>query len=159
MADNDIDDDYDIVESDSSCELSKVLFGDITKMSAAKQVTIGGIAGCVSGYLFATAQQSAAIATAASGLMIQLAQHNDLIKASGTRVRRALTQEHARADKEFRKNRKTFIDSVKRFCRDNQYLAAGFAWGSLFGAHVSGNKELSRGLAQYLWYGTLPSTE
>ena len=43
---DDIDyDDYIIIDSDSSSKISKMIFGDITKASAAKQVAVGGVSG------------------------------------------------------------------------------------------------------------------
>ena len=43
---DDIDsDDYIIIDSDTSSKISKMIFGDITKASAAKQVAVGGVSG------------------------------------------------------------------------------------------------------------------
>ncbi|XP_045201095.1 uncharacterized protein LOC123554806 isoform X3 [Mercenaria mercenaria] len=48
------------------------LFGDISKQSAAKQVVIGGAAGCASGYLSVKVGKSAAITIGVTILLIRV---------------------------------------------------------------------------------------
>jgi len=134
---DDIDsDDYVIIDSDTSSKISKMIFGDITKASAAKQVAVGGVSGWISGYLVNKVGKAAALTVGTSILIIQLAQHNGYIKVDWTKVKRALTKASLEAEKEFKKNKQSYFANVKRFYRDNQFLATGFAGGFFFGCFI-----------------------
>jgi len=128
--------DYIILDKEPDGRLSAItrkIFGDVTKQSAAKQVAIGGATGWVSGYLVNSVGKTAAVAVGSSVLIIQVAQHKGYINVNWTKVKKAVTKARAQAEREFKKNQQGYFDSAKRFYNDNYFLASGFAGGFLFG--------------------------
>ncbi|XP_053403694.1 FUN14 domain-containing protein 1A-like isoform X2 [Mercenaria mercenaria] len=109
------------------------LFGDISKQSAAKQVVIGGAAGCASGYLSVKVGKSAAITIGVTILLIRIAQHQGYIQINWSRVNREVGQARRRVEREAYKQYPQLVNNICRFAQENMFLAGSFAGGFFLG--------------------------
>ncbi|XP_074655300.1 FUN14 domain-containing protein 1-like [Tubulanus polymorphus] len=120
--------------SNNSNDWIKKMYDDITKASAAKQITIGGVSGWCAGYLFSKVGKAAATALGGSLLLIQLAQHRGYIKINWTKVEREFNSASHTVETTARNsNWEEYLESTKQFVKDNAFLASGFGGGFLIG--------------------------
>ncbi|XP_060561551.1 FUN14 domain-containing protein 1-like isoform X2 [Ruditapes philippinarum] len=109
------------------------ILGDISKQSAAKQVVIGGAAGCASGYLFVKVGKSVAISIGASLLLIRIAQHQGYIQINWSKVNKEVTQAKRKVQREANRQFPQLVDNLRRFAQENMFLAGSFVGGFFIG--------------------------
>ncbi|XP_022289086.2 FUN14 domain-containing protein 1B-like isoform X1 [Crassostrea virginica] len=110
---------------------------DVTKRSTAQQVAIGGASGWVAGYLCIKVGKLAAITLGTSILVLQIAQHQGYVKIDWSLLKKDVETAKKVIEKQA-KDRYTGafennLDSLKRFFRNNIYLAGSFTGGFLIG--------------------------
>jgi len=119
--------------ADEVYAMTRMLFGDITKGSAAKQVAVGGATGWVSGYMINKAGKVAIVTLGASALLVTYASKKGYIKVDWLKVQHAMTEAAARAEKKARENQATAFEKAKTFYREHWFLATGFTGGLVAG--------------------------
>lgn len=109
-------------------------FADLSKESVAKQITIGGVTGWCSGFLFRKVGKPAALAVAGGLVVLQVASHFGYIKINWPKVNRHLEKverEISEYDPSYLKN------SVLVFFEENVFVACSFAGGFLVGISMT----------------------
>lgn len=129
--------DFIIIESESNGGVSGViqkLLGDVTAASAGRQAAIGGITGCVAGYLTNRVGRAVGLSLAGTFILFQIAQHKGYVKVNWTKVQRALTKAKAEARIDDLKLRQASVSGkIRTFVEDNIILSTGFMGGFAFG--------------------------
>jgi len=108
-------------------------FGEITKASAAKQMTVGGLSGWVAGFVFTKVGKMAAMSVGGSLLVLQLATHQGYVKVNWTKVNREVSKAKKEIEKRASKRLPWILEEAEDFVKDNVFLATGFAGGFLLG--------------------------
>lgn len=109
------------------------ILGDVSRQSVAKQVMIGGAAGCASGYLSVKVGKTAAISLGLTILLIRIAQHQGYIQINWSRVNREMERAKRRMAAEANRQYPNLIDNLRRFAQQNVFLAGSFAGGFFLG--------------------------
>ncbi|KAK3801054.1 hypothetical protein RRG08_013450 [Elysia crispata] len=126
-----LSEDFIIIESDSDRNINSVvqrIMGDITAASAGRQAAIGGVTGCVAGYLTNKIGRVVGLSLAGTFILFQIAQHKGYVKVNWTQVQRALTKAKAEARIDELKLRQ-----IRNFVEDNFFLSTGFMGGFAVG--------------------------
>ncbi|CAG2257850.1 unnamed protein product [Mytilus edulis] len=108
-------------------------FGDISKRSAAQQITIGGVSGWVSGFLFIKVTKAVVVTMGLSLVLIQVAQHQGYIKINYKAIQSEIKKTKDVINKEANRHYPGVVENAKRFLQKNMFLAGGFAGGFLIG--------------------------
>lgn len=112
-------------------------FKDVTKRSTAQQVVIGGVSGWVSGYLFIKVGKLAAITLGTSILILQIAQHQGYVKIDYSLLKKDVETARkvieSQAKDRYPGALETRLDNLKRFFKNNIYLAGSFTGGFFIG--------------------------
>ncbi|XP_063430742.1 FUN14 domain-containing protein 1-like isoform X2 [Mytilus trossulus] len=108
-------------------------FGDISKRSAAQQITIGGVSGWVSGFLFIKVTKAVVVTMGLSLVLIQVAQHQGYIKINYKAIQSEIKKTKEVINKEANRHYPGVVENAKRFLQKNMFLAGGFAGGFLIG--------------------------
>ncbi|XP_023229641.1 FUN14 domain-containing protein 1-like [Centruroides sculpturatus] len=106
---------------------------DISKASTAKQLTVGGLSGWCSGYLFTKVGKVAAAAVAGSIIFLQIAQYRGYIKVNWTTVNKDLNKAKQNLEKEAKNRLPQLVNEGQKFVEENVVLVTGFAGGFLLG--------------------------
>lgn len=106
---------------------------NITKGSNAKQLTVGGLSGWCTGYLFTKIGKIAAGAMAGSIILFQLAQYRGYIKVNWNTVNKDLNQAKKKLENHAKDRLPYLINKGQRFVEENIILMTGFAGGFLLG--------------------------
>ncbi|XP_052103877.1 FUN14 domain-containing protein 1-like isoform X2 [Mytilus californianus] len=108
-------------------------FGDISKRSAAQQITIGGVSGWVTGFLFIKVTKAVFVTMGLSLILIQVAQHQGYIKINYRAIQSEIKRTKDVINKEANRHYPGVVENAKRFLQKNMFLAGGFAGGFLIG--------------------------
>ncbi|CAC5370563.1 unnamed protein product [Mytilus coruscus] len=108
-------------------------FGDISKRSAAQQITIGGVSGWVTGFLFIKVTKAVVVTMGLSLILIQVAQHQGYIKINYRAIQSEIKRTKDVINKEANRHYPGVVENAKRFLQKNMFLAGGFAGGFLIG--------------------------
>ncbi|VDH99006.1 FUN14 domain-containing protein 1-like isoform X2 [Mytilus galloprovincialis] len=108
-------------------------FGDISKRSAAQQITIGGVSGWVSGFLFIKVTKAVVVTMGLSLVLIQVAQHQGYININYKAIQSEIKKTKDVINKEANRHYPGVVENAKRFLQKNMFLAGGFAGGFLIG--------------------------
>lgn len=106
---------------------------DVTKRSTAQQVVIGGVSGWVSGYLFIKVGKLAAITLGTSILVLQIAQHKGYVKIDYSLLQKDVETAKKVLEKQAKDNYPGVLETLKRFFKNNIYLAGSFTGGFFIG--------------------------
>jgi len=119
--------------ADEVYAITRILFGDINKSSAAKQVAVGGATGWVSGYLVNKAGKIAIVTLGTSALLIMFASHKGYIQVDWLQVQDAMNRAAKQAQKKLQNNQSSYVEKAKKFYKENWFLATGFTGGLIAG--------------------------
>ncbi|VDH99007.1 FUN14 domain-containing protein 1-like isoform X1 [Mytilus galloprovincialis] len=108
-------------------------FGDISKRSAAQQITIGGVSGWCTGFVFVRVGKVAAGTLGVSFLLLQVAQHQGYININYKAIQSEIKKTKDVINKEANRHYPGVVENAKRFLQKNMFLAGGFAGGFLIG--------------------------
>ncbi|GFS11063.1 FUN14 domain-containing protein 1 [Elysia marginata] len=129
--------DFIIIESEPEGGINGVMqkvMGDITTASAGRQAAVGGVTGCVAGYLTNRVGRAIGLSLAGTFILFQIAQHKGYVKVNWTQVKRALTKAKADARiNELKLRQASFTGKVRNFIEDNFFLSTGFMGGFAVG--------------------------
>lgn len=106
---------------------------DVTKRSTAQQVVIGGVSGWVSGYLFIKVGKLAAITLGTSILILQIAQHQGYVKIDYSLLKKDVETAKKVIEKQAKDHYPGVLETLKRFFKNNVYLAGSFTGGFFIG--------------------------
>jgi FUN14 domain-containing protein 1 len=109
------------------------MFEDISKQSAAKQLTVGAVTGFCSGFVCTKVGKIAAMSIGGSLLILQFASHQGYVKVNWTKLNRHMDEAKEKLEKNARKKLPPLVEEAQRFIEENILLATGFAGGFLLG--------------------------
>ncbi|RUS90171.1 hypothetical protein EGW08_002050 [Elysia chlorotica] len=132
-----LSDDFIIVESGGEGDINSIvqrIMGDITTASAGRQAAIGGVSGCVAGYVTNRIGRAVGLSLAGTFILFQIAQHKGYVKVDWTKVKRALTRAKAEARiDELKLRQASVVGKVRNFVEENFFLSTGFMGGFAVG--------------------------
>ncbi|KAK2158481.1 hypothetical protein LSH36_169g04021 [Paralvinella palmiformis] len=106
---------------------------DLSKASVAKQITVGGVSGWCSGYLFGKVGKAAALALGGSLLLLQVASHQGYITINWGKLEKNINAAKRQLERSAKRRLPAVIEEVRDFAIENAFLAGGFAGGFLLG--------------------------
>lgn len=135
--DQDPDEVFEILDIRGSAKDGKnwlhQFLGDITNASAAKQITVGGITGWCTGFVFTKIGKVAATAVGGSLLLLQIAQHQGYVKINWSQLSKDMETASKHLEKHAQKGFSRYLEQGQKFVKENIVLATGFAGGFLIG--------------------------
>ncbi|RWS05103.1 FUN14 domain-containing protein 1-like protein [Dinothrombium tinctorium] len=108
-------------------------YRDIRHSSAAKQITVGGIGGWISGFVFAKFGKAAATGVGVTILLLHVAQHNGYVRIDWKQVNNDVEKAKKEIEKRAEKDLPKFLKRAQDFVVDNALLAGGYAGGFFLG--------------------------
>jgi len=118
---------------DNSSGFLKRSFGELSKASVAKQLTVGGVTGWCSGYIFSKVGRVAAMSIGGGLLLIQVAHHKGLIEIKWNKINKNLKAQQKKLSKDAERLLPYIAREIYDFTCENAVLAGGYAGGFLIG--------------------------